>query len=103
MSPVWRGPTAASKIVRPSFTCCSASGAIVYGFNVRPEKRAADLASKESIEIRTPTGSGGWGLDELGFAGFTAAAAPVGSPATLAMLIAALAIAMGAFSTRWMR
>ena len=33
----------------------SASGAIVYGFNVRPEKRASDLASKEEIDIRTHT------------------------------------------------
>ncbi|MEM9406458.1 MAG: translation initiation factor IF-2 [Acidobacteriota bacterium] len=33
----------------------SASGAIIYGFNVRPERNASELAAKESIEIRTHT------------------------------------------------
>ncbi len=33
----------------------SASGALIYGFNVRPEKNASDLAAKESVDIRTHT------------------------------------------------
>jgi translation initiation factor IF-2 len=33
----------------------SASNAIVVGFNVRPERSAADLANKEQVEIRTYT------------------------------------------------
>ncbi len=33
----------------------SASGAIVLGFNVRPERNAADLAEKEGVEIRLHT------------------------------------------------
>ena len=33
----------------------SASNAIVVGFNVRPEKNAADLAGQEEVEIRTYT------------------------------------------------
>jgi translation initiation factor IF-2 len=33
----------------------SASGAIVVGFNVRPERNAADLASKEGVDIRLHT------------------------------------------------
>ena len=33
----------------------TASGAIVVGFNVRPEKAAVDLARKEGVDIRTYT------------------------------------------------
>ncbi len=33
----------------------SASGAVVIGFNVRPERTAADLAEKEGVEIRLHT------------------------------------------------
>jgi translation initiation factor IF-2 len=33
----------------------SASRAIVYGFNVRPERNAADLAEKEEVDIRSHT------------------------------------------------
>ena len=33
----------------------SASGAIIYGFNVRPERNAADLAAKEDVEVRLHT------------------------------------------------
>jgi translation initiation factor IF-2 len=33
----------------------SASRAIVFGFNVRPERNAADLAEKEEVEIRSHT------------------------------------------------
>ena len=33
----------------------SAGGAIIYGFNVRPERNAADLASKEDVEVRLHT------------------------------------------------
>ncbi len=33
----------------------SAGGAIIYGFNVRPERSAADLAAKEDVEVRLHT------------------------------------------------
>jgi translation initiation factor IF-2 len=33
----------------------SASGAVVVGFNVRPERKAADLAEKEEVDIRLHT------------------------------------------------
>ena len=33
----------------------SAGGAIIYGFNVRPERSAADLAGKEDVEVRLHT------------------------------------------------
>ncbi len=33
----------------------SAGGAIIYGFNVRPERNAADLAAKEDVEVRLHT------------------------------------------------
>ena len=33
----------------------SASGAIIYGFNVRPERKASELAEKEGVDIRTHT------------------------------------------------
>ncbi len=33
----------------------SAAGAIIYGFNVRPERNAADLAAKEDVEVRLHT------------------------------------------------
>ncbi|MCY3928822.1 MAG: translation initiation factor IF-2 [Acidobacteria bacterium] len=33
----------------------SAAGAIIYGFNVRPERSAADLAAKEDVEVRLHT------------------------------------------------
>jgi len=33
----------------------SASGAVVVGFNVRPERKAADLASKEEVDVRLHT------------------------------------------------
>ena len=33
----------------------SASGAVVVGFNVRPERKAADLADKEEVDIRLHT------------------------------------------------
>ncbi len=33
----------------------SASGAIIYGFSVRPERKATELADKEEIDIRTHT------------------------------------------------
>ncbi len=31
----------------------SASGAIIYAFNVRPDRKASDLAQRENVEIRT--------------------------------------------------
>ena len=31
----------------------SASGAIIFAFNVRPDRKASDLAQRESVEIRT--------------------------------------------------
>jgi translation initiation factor IF-2 len=36
-------------------TLAAASNAIIVGFNVRPERTAADLAAKEGVEIRTYT------------------------------------------------
>jgi translation initiation factor IF-2 len=33
----------------------SASGAVVVGFNVRPERKAADLANKEEVDVRLHT------------------------------------------------
>jgi len=36
-------------------TLASASDAIIYGFNVRPERNAAELAEKEGVDIRTHT------------------------------------------------
>ena len=33
----------------------SAGGAIIYGFNIRPERNAADLAAKEDVEVRLHT------------------------------------------------
>ncbi len=33
----------------------SASGAIIYGFNVRPERSTSDLASKEDVDVRLHT------------------------------------------------
>ncbi len=42
-------------ITTNDITFASASGAIVIGFNVRPEKAAADLARKEGVDIRTYT------------------------------------------------
>ncbi len=33
----------------------SAGGAIIYGFNVRPERNATDLAAKEDVEVRLHT------------------------------------------------
>lgn len=33
----------------------SASGAIVFGFNVRPERKATDLAEKEEVDVRLHT------------------------------------------------
>ena len=36
-------------------TLASASEAIIYGFNIRPERNAADLAEKEGVDIRTHT------------------------------------------------
>ncbi len=33
----------------------SAAGAIIYGFNVRPERNAADLAAKEEVDVRLHT------------------------------------------------
>jgi translation initiation factor IF-2 len=36
-------------------TLAAASNAIIVGFNVRPERTAADLASKEGVDIRTHT------------------------------------------------
>ena len=33
----------------------SASGAVVVGFNVRPERKAADLAEKEEVDVRLHT------------------------------------------------
>jgi translation initiation factor IF-2 len=36
-------------------TLASASNAIIYGFNIRPERNAAELAEKEGVDIRTHT------------------------------------------------
>ena len=47
--------TAIGGITTHDVLLASASGAIIYGFNVRPEKRARDLASKEDVDIRTHT------------------------------------------------
>ena len=33
----------------------SAGGAIIYGFNIRPERNAAELAAKEDVEVRLHT------------------------------------------------
>ena len=41
--------------VRLTVSLASASKAIILGFNVRPEQKAAQLAEKEGVEIRLYT------------------------------------------------
>jgi translation initiation factor IF-2 len=46
---------AAGAITENDVTLAQASGAVVIGFNVRPDPKARDLAEKESVDIRTYT------------------------------------------------
>ena len=45
--------SAAGGITENDITLAMASGAIVIGFNVRPDKQAVDLADKEGVDVRT--------------------------------------------------
>ncbi len=45
--------SAAGGITENDITLAMASGAIVIGFNVRPDKQAVELADKEGVDIRT--------------------------------------------------
>jgi translation initiation factor IF-2 len=47
--------TSAGAISETDVTLASASGAIIIGFNIRPEQKAAALAEKEGVEIRLYT------------------------------------------------
>ena len=47
--------TSAGAISETDVTLASASGAIIIGFNIRPEPKAAQLAEKEGVEIRSYT------------------------------------------------
>jgi translation initiation factor IF-2 len=47
--------TSAGAISETDVTLASASGAIIIGFNIRPEQKAATLAEKEGVEIRLYT------------------------------------------------
>jgi len=44
---------AAGAITENDVTLAQASGAVVIGFNVRPDPKARDLAEKENVDIRT--------------------------------------------------
>jgi len=47
--------TSAGAISETDVTLAAASGAIIIGFNIRPEPKAAQLAEKEGVEIRSYT------------------------------------------------
>jgi translation initiation factor IF-2 len=47
--------TSAGAISETDVTLATASGAIIIGFNIRPEPKAAQLAEKEGVEIRSYT------------------------------------------------
>ncbi len=47
--------TSAGAISETDVTLAAASGAIIIGFNIRPEPKAAQLAEKEGVEIRLYT------------------------------------------------
>ncbi len=47
--------TSAGAISETDVTLAAASGAIIVGFNIRPEPKAAQLAEKEGVEIRLYT------------------------------------------------